>query len=479
MPSNRGGFLYAGATITMFVVLNLVVPFRAKAQHAPDELSNADTILRLGHGPIIPITPADSGRTASAYMDFSRYTPAACERMIANAVGAVYRGWTSGKDPTRWNVELDDDRALPPNVERAARACAAQFTPATVPAEEIRAAVRVYAALGDEARLDETMRRWLSLSPDAFSRGRALFELLSANFDARPIRVAQMLAAASALDSLPAGADLWRVEAGFVLAQYWIKHYDLQRITQTGEAAARTYARLPAAQRGLAYAPILFTMVDVGQALLDAYGISVLDTLRRTVRATFPEAAAAQVDQMIETLVASREQIKRYGNVATPLPAAFAYDLGERTQRPAPGRAMLLYRLDPNCGDCAMQYAELKSLAARYTSGLEITLVTQTQGFLPGTEVLTPAEEGPAIRKFVRDTLGLPFGLLIEDVPFIVVDDGRKFPGKSAFTDRYGSQVVLLDRSAKIRWLGDLTSRPRVEEAVRRVVTGTDMPGAR
>jgi hypothetical protein len=397
--------------------------------------------------------------------------------MIDNALGTVHRYRSPQQPAASAMMQLpEEEQPLPPVVLRAARACATHFEPSTVPVGELRTAVRVYVMIDDTARTAQTMRRWLALKPDGFSRGRALFELMSAYFDARPLRAADMLATAARLDSLPRDADLWRVEANNLLAQYWTQHYNLQNIVRAGEAAAKAYARLPASQTGVGYPPVLFATVWAGQALLDAYGPTVLDTIRRTAKATFHDATPEQIDEMVRTLIGSRAQVMKYGTVMPALDAAYKYDLDGRPQRPAPGHAMLLYRFDPNCETCQAHYAELRRLAARYGDTLEITLVAQTRGFLPGTGVLSPAEEAPAIRKYTRDILALPFGLLIEDVPPLTAVDGRKFPGKTVFDQTYGDQVAILDREGKLRWVGTVNPIERLDEAVRRATAHPATP---
>jgi hypothetical protein len=423
---------------------------------------------------IVPVTPADSGRTSSAFVDFSRYSATACERMVFNATGTVRRhrtGVPSGsymaRQLTEWNTPF------PPVVMAAARKCAAQLDPNTVPVSHLRSALRTFVFIGDSARAQQTLDRWLALDQSADSRGRALYEFVDAYMSARPMRLAEAQAATRRIDALGRGAALWQVEAHAALSFYWTVNYNLEHIVAEGKAVSTAYTQLPDSLLGLGFTPALFAGVRTAQALLDAYGITMLDTLRTMAAATFHRKLSSQHLQIVRGMLTQlAEPVKSYGQSVAPLTAKYTYDLGNHTARPTAGVVSLLYRFDPNCGaKCETAYQALGKLAAQYGDTIQITLVAQTHGHVPFSDVLTPDQEAPAIRAYARDMLALPFGLLVEESPMQVLPDGRQIPGKTPATDLFGgASLVVVDRQGKIRWKGDLDVITRIEAAIRRAI---------
>jgi hypothetical protein len=442
-------------------------------------LTSATTARAQGFGndtlsAIVPVTPADSGRTSSAFTDFSRYSAAACERMVFNATGTVRRhrnealsGSFAVRQLTEWNAPF------PPVVIAAARTCATHIDPRIVPVSQLRTALRVFVFIDDSVRVQQTLDRWLALDPSATSRGQALFELVDAYMSTRPMRLAEAQAATRRVDALGRGAALWQVEAHSALSFYWTVNYNLEQIVAEGKAASVAYTQLPDSLLGVGFAPASFAAARTAQALLDAYGATVLDTLRTMMVATFQrKTSPEQLQAMTAMLTQLARPVEAYGQSVAPLTAKYTYDLGDRATRPTTGLVSLLYRFDPNCGaGCETAYHALGTLAARYGDTIQITLVAQTHGHLPFSDVLTPDQEAPAIRTYARNILALPFGLLVEDSPMLVLPDGRQVPGRTPATDLFGNASALVaDRQGKLRWIGNIDVLSRVDAAVRRAI---------
>jgi hypothetical protein len=158
----------------------------------------------------------------------------------------------------------------------------------------------------------------------------------------------------------------------------------------------------------------------------------------------------------------------------TPLlHAQYWFGASQDTVHPRRGKVSLLVRVDKDCGQsCYPMYAALRRLYRKYASqGLEITLMTKTAGYSPGSAPQTPEVEAVSAREYFLNFLKLPFALAVARTPFTHRPDGRRVDGKVQFERAYlGADMVLSNREGKTVMLSSDRNEATLEAFVRRAL---------
>jgi hypothetical protein len=184
-----------------------------------------------------------------------------------------------------------------------------------------------------------------------------------------------------------------------------------------------------------------------------------------------------QADPLDEKLLKIMQAI--YGKQSQPLQGDFWFNTGGKVH-PAPGVVSIIVHIPIACGDnCYSLYRLLRKIHARYGSDVDISIVTDTQGYSMGAGLLTPEEESKMIAHYIIDEWKLPVALLVDKTSFTVGEDGRRksimSPIGKMFDEWKAVNSVLIDRTGKVQWVGNIGKNggyDRMFEAVIDRVTG-------
>lgn len=109
------------------------------------------------------------------------------------------------------------------------------------------------------------------------------------------------------------------------------------------------------------------------------------------------------------------------------------------TPLPRPGVPTVIVWMNQNCGEgCYQEYAHYRRLYDELTpKGVQFILMTRTQGWRPGSAMLTSDQEVDSIRAYVMDHLKLRGILGVQVTQFQTLADGRRAPIASTVEDAY------------------------------------------
>lgn len=149
-----------------------------------------------------------------------------------------------------------------------------------------------------------------------------------------------------------------------------------------------------------------------------------------------------------------------YGNKANQIDVGMWFN-HNGILRPSPGIMSLLVYVDHAClkRECVNQLQSLRKISL--VNNLHITLITPTSGFIPGSLVLEPEEEGKASVKYFTDVWKLPHTVLLDIRPTSVLEDGRIIRGPGPISDMFsewggGVNALLTDMQGRLQWMGSI-----------------------
>ncbi len=421
--------------------------------------TSTDSLPPVDRAMLTPLrTSTDTARMSWGRQEFSRYTSAAaCDRAILQMQSEVGRDRTLDTIP--YAVFSDTLSTL---ARKVAEYCGRRFSVESTNPNELLSLLRIALALGDSAKARAVLQRQLSLAVNPADLALRCVEAIHLLLDASPPRLADVRAVLHRLDDLGPDVITKQFHARVLLLDYWKTAYDRDSLRKHAAAAVALIQAMNQEQRdslGLYYQPY--------EALLD------LENEEQDLAAQEKWIDQAMIDVgrwrngmsqfwigRLNKLLQTRKSL--YGKQTRSLPGRYWFNTANEP-RPVPGRVSLLIRVNHTCGErCFPQYTLIRQLKATYGDALDITLITETRGFVVGSGPLLPAEEAPRAAAYFLEFLKLPVGLLVDEVPYVKRPDGRLVwqisPIGRIFNDWNDANAVLIDASSSIRWLGLIES---------------------
>jgi hypothetical protein len=410
-------------------------------------------------------TGADTGRMVWGHQEFSRYTDAApCDRAVENAIREVRR------DKESRTREPD---TLPPFAVAVARACGRHL--AEVDAEHyttLWSLFRLSLASGDDDRAARTLERLLSNATPATLRPSIIASAIEMYVRVKPSRLETARGWIATLDSMQektpdhgAPVRIARYQARIsLMAYYYHRVYDVDRIRSYADEAISIFRKMPVEERDRVDAlPPYLQMIDLANdrgAITDQQRLlhETISTLAR-----WRSGAAYEIFKALKHRVEGR--VALYGTQGPVLPDGMWFNQTDslRSQGKKPS---LIIRLDPMCGaQCASLYAMLRDIAEKYESTIDVILIVETVGYLSRSAPLAPELEARERARYLLEFWKIPGVLLVDHRSVGRYANGMVGynPGvtSSLFQHWSGGNIVLLDASNTIRWIGAVTPHTR------------------
>ncbi len=404
-------------------------------------------------------SPADTGRMAWGRIDFSRYVGARpCDRAIRATEFLSSR--TYNRD-TAFRIAASNaaDAPIAPEALTVAKACGGEFTLATIDPAELWSLLRISFALQNDAQALAAFERRLSLAESVDEQITALAKGVDQMFREPPVRLANIMDLLGRLDALGEPAVMQRIDIRMQLLEYWYDRYQIDSVQVYAARILALSAPLSPAQQNA------IELKDVWDKLLViANTTGDIRAQRRVLDSALVHFAGwrgGQGGQWVTgrtQLVDTREAT--YGKKTRALPAdAWANDGG--IARPVLGKLSVILKTNHNCGaKCYDQYNIIRQLIAQHGENLDLTFAVGTNGYAPGSGVLTPTEEVVAIKHYFVQYHQLPVAIAVFNSEVDTLDDGRIARRTSSLNTAFGdADAIIIDKDGFVRWIGPLKSR--------------------
>lgn len=420
------------------------------------------------YDPRIPLS-SDSGRTLRGFADFSRYrAPSMCRAMVIALSDRARRSWA--KDTLDPAVKMIQPR--PALAIEEGKKCASRFAPATVDSSELQHYEQLALEIGDDALAKTILERRLSLVRTVHDSAEMLQQSVLALTTAQPFRGAEAKATIARLQQLGPQAARATFLAQMSFVQERVRYnFDPSEQTTIAAQAIAQAQMLSASDRdelasvinyawGARLQSLLFlardSTIEVGAQM-----VGDITTLRggtySDFSSRFREMFALQVFPKLGKPLDSFGTDINYlfSSVSSP----------ELRKGQLPQGKVYLVMIMSEIDDYSQGY--IRRLHERYAKqGLSIIVVSGTKGYTAwnSSGVLTPAEEAESLRKLAYDHLKLPITLMVEDVPFQLIPDGRKNYGVTQWYSRLPVGSAIINRDGTLE-MGFLFSNPGEVEA--------------
>ena len=393
--------------------------------------------------------PSDTGRMSRGYADFSRYTtPGMCRAAVNSLMKRIRR--SGDKDTVSVVAQYSD--TLPTIALDAGKTCARRFTVSAAQPLELLDLQHLSLLLGDDKRADSVTHRRLALVKTAKDSARVLQQSVSAYLSVRPIRLASARATLDWLERLGTdGRESLLVAQGGLL-QVAADRFDVPAMRQISTSMLTNAERLPSDSRDALASPIK----TAWRAYLDVVQWEVPDSVV-SVRARMDQEVAllrnGRAGDWFDAVRVVFEQHVRpaIGKPVVPFSTEARYIYPTATTPEL--RTGLLPRdtvhLVMFLPEVNLQRGILQRLHDKYgTQGLRITVVCGTKGYTQWNRsgVLSPAEEGESLRQ-ATEQMRLPVSLVVEEVPYTFLPDGRRNGGTTQWQMRTPAGAMLVDRA--------------------------------
>lgn len=427
------------------------------------------------------VTPADTGRMKWGHEDFKDYfNPGMCDRAMADVMRQYQRVFKPDTSTSRLAQTDSVIREIPQEVIETAKKCAPSFNISNIEPSQLPSMARIYVALGDIANSQVAMDKAVSLAKDKADTIAYLSEAVLMYMNAIPVR----------LDVAKKYADI--IENGGINdmpAKFWVKtaymsfyhnRYIVDSTKKYAREAIDLYKNMTIEDQDKSAIPNPFNLRielanETGDLPLQS---SIVDTAAM-VMSGWRSGQGSQFVRFASNAVDLRKTF--YNKKTKPLEEGM-WQNHNGIPRPQAGKVSLLVQTSHNCGmRCYGQISTIRKLHRTYGSDIDISIITTTNGFAPGSGPLEPAEEAKAAAKYFNDFLKLPFPVLVDEAPTHKLDDGRirrgSGPIATMFGDFQGINAILTDASGRIQWMGGLSSendRKLVMAAINRALAMTD-----
>ena len=404
-------------------------------------------------------------------IDIAQYaTVEQCLAATARVADSVRNRGAVHPDTLLYGGVAEALRPPPAPVVETARRCSARFPAAPAPVEDLAPLLTLYLEAGRDA--DASMlvtRRLATIAPAAeHERAAALDTITRAYLAAQPARLDAAQAHLTELGRLGA-ASPWQIRMnafGNFSGGAWSAGDTVRAEWAAKEIVAMAKTLTDAERRTTSFNWLGKHMVYGALILLDHRAL--LDSLRRSTAGYVAAKRASWARASGERPDALRFPI---GEQAPALAGDFWFQRGDSAGgRPTKGVTSLVVFLEQACPNtsrgCQTTYAALRRLAERFPE-LQITLVSQTQGYFQGLPPLTPSEEADALRRWWLEFHRLPVALVVATREFwrLPDPDRRRINRDVPNTTNYSfgrswvagnESVFLVDPSGTIVEVGSL-----------------------
>lgn len=393
---------------------------------------------------------ADTGRMIAGYQDLSRYnTPGYCLGAMDGRQSAI---WRSINDTKRVAGQASD--TLPTDVIATGRACLAGLKLDAIPAYELYNLMRLAVRFGDTTMVWSAIRRQLALATTDEERGYALSDAVEATLSAHPIQHTLAMSLLGRLDDIGVGAHVPRLLAHAKMREYaYFIRFDTAAIMREGKLMAQIETLFSPEERR-------WWRNELGSVFEDSISLAWYQhdpNLTANVRGYFERRVAAvpewglNEDQQGLFIARLAQLTESIGQTVQPLEGDFWFPDTVKQPQPPAGRVTLMFMVEKSNGAETDQIAMLRRLYTKYhAKGLDILLISKTQGYSWSSPPQEPADEAKTIAWYYRDYLKLPFTVMVAETPFTRRPDGRRMDGIIPFRTRYPTPQIMVGRDRRI-----------------------------
>lgn len=426
-------------------------------------------------------SPADTGRLKWGHTEFDSYDRASmCDRAMAE----VFRLYTRIYKPDTATAPINQSDTttvvIPAEVGQKARECVQKLDMSKQGPRQLRSLSRMYLEMGDIQQSIDMAKRSSDLYADTDDKFEALSIAVEQYLDNPRPRLAvahqfyDMVMTAS-----PAHVRT-RFDVNVLFADFYYQRYLPDSVQKYSDLAIAELHSMSIEDKDKveAFGPFVHSL-NIANEQGDLKEQDRLLDSARSLLAGWRygrRGSGSEVLVLLSNILDTRKTL--YNKKTKPLEGSFWANNGG-VPRPVVGKVNLLVQTSHNCAfRCTSQILALKRLARTFGDQLDISLITMTNGFAPGSGPLTPEEEAKAATKYFTEYHGLPFPILIDESPTHKLPDGRiirdKAPVASIFANFQGVNALLTDASGKIQWVGSLYSdvdRRIVVAAINRAIS--------
>jgi hypothetical protein len=410
---------------------------------------------------------------AWGHQDFSNYTSVdACGGAVRDMAFEILR--THVMDTLPYNVHGD---TLPTAAVAIAHACADRFTVPGTDASDLWSLFRTSIVTGKTDQASQVIERQLSLAKTVKQKAKILSIAIQTYLGSHPPLPTQAQQLMPRLDALEGAYALMnQYQAHIALMGYWHRVYNADSIRKEAKFSLALLKKMTADQRdGLNVFPPYMELIWLASDEHDLK--SQKDLINQGLADVGAWRDGRGSDGFLKAERLLETQTALYGKATRALQGKYWFHDGG-SPHPAPGKASLLIHVDHSCGmDCYPLYAVIRQLARKYGANLDISLITETEGFAPGTGPLLPDQEATQVSHYYLDFLKLPVALLVDVSPAVKRPDGHIEHQPSPIGQMFDGwelvNTVLVDRDGKIQWLGMIASpddQRMAETAIDRVM---------
>jgi hypothetical protein len=443
---------YTIAVVMICCYSSLALAQDHPATHSVPVQTQAATSIMTPHR-----TAADTGRMTWGHQDYSRYTSAdACDGAVRDMTAEIWR--THVVDTLPYDVHAD---TLPTAAVTVAHACAGHFNVSSTNPSELWSLLRLSVEMGNAHQAEQVVEHQMSLAQTPADKAHVLSGAIQTYLSAHPPMVAQAQRLLPQLDAIGSAAPFAQYGAHSAFMHYWHSVYNADSLRQEAKTSVALLKKMTPDERD---------MVNVFQPYMELIFLAStahdLATQKTLINQGLADVGAWREgrgsDRFLKAERLLETQTSLYGKATRALNGKYWFNDGG-TPHPAPGKVSLLIHVDHSCGmRCYPLYAVIRYLSKKYGQNLDITLITDTKGYAPGTGPLLPDQEAPQVSHYYLDFLKLPTALLVDVSPTVKQPDGhiehQPSPIGQMFDEWQLINTVLIDRDGKIQWLGELSS---------------------
>lgn len=432
-----------------------------------------------GNRPSVPKAPsfpaaskasADTGRMSPAHEDWSRYTtPLMCvaasrnrqqrtDRLADGNGFPWYRQWEG--DTLPYSIVRDTQSTA---AVRASKACAARFSVAKVPSNELTGLLWLALKAQDDGMAQAVVDRQVALASDPVARGEVLRDAIEIYLNGHPPRVELAQKTMTQLDALGSEAHVPQLRARIALMMYYryaVSDFD-QGVREADHAIVLT--------RLLTQEEIEVGLADWHQPYMEKINMlmfkddpprvvpqAVLDSLAIFARQVSP---GSDIRYLVEGIM-GRTGFKSLGTPAPTLTGDYVFK-SNVTPPDSAVKIILLLKAPNQWRDKDWPYnyqfyAAIRRLHTKYGATLSMKLYDKTIGYTRGSLAQAPAQEAESIRQFFQEAQRLPVDVIVAEGPIETKPDGRRSVGPVAYERAFPMPVLVVDSKGIIQFSGGL-----------------------
>lgn len=406
------------------------------------------------------VDPSDTGRIRWGHENFQNYfSPGMCDRAMADVLRLHQRVFKPDTSTSRLVQNDSVLRVIPPAVIDVARKCVSKFNVNSLEPSQLPHLANIYITLGDISNSQAAMDRAILLAKDRKDTVSYISDALLMHLNAIPIRLDIAKKYADIFDNGNSMPDKFMVRQ--IYMNFYRSRYVVDSIKKYANEAIGLYKTMSLEDQDKVDIPGTFkTLLELAN---ESGNLTLQSEILDTAAMVMGGWQGGQGAQYVQSYSNSLDIRKSFYNKKTkPLEEGMWYN-NNGIPRPQSGKVSLLIKTGHNCGvKCYDQINTIRKLYRTYGADIDISLITSTNGFAPGSGPLEPAAEGREAAKYFNDFLKLPFPVLVDEAPTHKMDDGRirrgSGPIATMFGDFQGVNAILTDALGRIQWMGGLSS---------------------